>query len=136
MATPKPTPRPERRSWFELVRTDAGWHVRLVGLNGEIVMSSEVYTRRATAQAVFALCRGLLGAAVCVVLGLIVVTVLDDLGENHEGPGAVPYGSPTGWWPDADEPIDLELTALGQVAADLPGAFLDERAETWGPAAP
>lgn len=58
MATPKPEPRPERRTWFELVRTDAGWHCRLVGTNGEVVMSSEVYTRRAGAQAVYALCRG------------------------------------------------------------------------------
>lgn len=58
MAAPKPAPRPDRRSWFELVRSDAGWHVRLVGTNGEIVMSSEVYVHRVSAQAVFALCRG------------------------------------------------------------------------------
>jgi uncharacterized protein YegP (UPF0339 family) len=58
MAIPKPEPRPERSSWFELVRTDSGWHCRLVGANGEVVMSSEVYTRRAAAQAVYRLCRG------------------------------------------------------------------------------
>jgi uncharacterized protein YegP (UPF0339 family) len=57
-AAMRKVPAPERRTWFELVRTDAGWHVRLVGMNGEIVMTSEVYTRRASAQAVFALCRG------------------------------------------------------------------------------
>lgn len=59
MAAPKkPEPRPVRSSWFELVRTDAGWHCRLVGVNGEVVMSSEVYERRASAQVVYALCRG------------------------------------------------------------------------------
>lgn len=55
---PAKVPPPKRNTWFELVRTDAGWHVRLVAANGEIVMSSEVYTSRAGAQAVYALCRG------------------------------------------------------------------------------
>jgi uncharacterized protein YegP (UPF0339 family) len=60
MAAPKPAPRPERRSWFELVRTDAGWHCRLVGTNGEIVMASEVHPDRRDAESVLALCRGAL----------------------------------------------------------------------------
>lgn len=37
---------------FEIVRTDAGHHARIVATNGSIIMSSEVYTRR----------RGALGA--------------------------------------------------------------------------
>ena len=56
--TPPPAPQPERRSWFDLVRTDAGWHVRLTGTNGEIVMTSEVYPDRRDAENVYALCRG------------------------------------------------------------------------------
>jgi uncharacterized protein YegP (UPF0339 family) len=35
---------------FEIVRTDSGWHVRFKGGNGEIVMTSETYTRQETAQ--------------------------------------------------------------------------------------
>jgi hypothetical protein len=81
----------------------------------------------------------LVGAATCVLLALLVATVLDDVSENHTGAGVVPYGSAPfgsedGWWPDADEPVDLELTERGLVAADLPEAFvLDEGAETWEP---
>lgn len=33
-------------SHFEIVRTNAGWHSRLVADNGRILMSSEVYPRR------------------------------------------------------------------------------------------
>jgi uncharacterized protein YegP (UPF0339 family) len=35
---------------FEVVRTDEGWHARVKGANGEIVMSSEVYTTEETAR--------------------------------------------------------------------------------------
>jgi uncharacterized protein YegP (UPF0339 family) len=55
---PKQEPRPERNTWFELVRTDAGWHVRLVAANGETVMSSEVHPDRRDAEHVYRLCRG------------------------------------------------------------------------------
>lgn len=34
---------------FQVVRTDAGFHVRLVGANGEPVLTSEPYTELATA---------------------------------------------------------------------------------------
>jgi uncharacterized protein YegP (UPF0339 family) len=34
---------------FEIVRTNAGWHARLKGTNGEIVWSTEVYTHKTTA---------------------------------------------------------------------------------------
>lgn len=34
---------------FEIVRTDAGWHVRFRAANGEPVMTSEIYTRRQAA---------------------------------------------------------------------------------------
>lgn len=51
-------PQPERRSWFDLVRTDAGWHVRLTGINGEPVMASEVHPDKRDAEHVYALCRG------------------------------------------------------------------------------
>lgn len=39
-----------RPAQWKKVKTDAGWHVRLVGANGEIVLSSEVYTREDTAD--------------------------------------------------------------------------------------
>lgn len=35
---------------FEKVATDAGWHVRITGANGEPVFSSEVYTEEKTAD--------------------------------------------------------------------------------------
>lgn len=35
---------------WEQVRTQQGWHARLVGANGEIVLTSEVYTDPRTAQ--------------------------------------------------------------------------------------
>lgn len=38
------------RGRFEVVRTDAGWHVRVVGANGEPLASSEVLTSRAAAE--------------------------------------------------------------------------------------
>lgn len=41
-----------RRARFEIVRTDAGWHARIVAANGNVILSSEVYARR----------RGALGA--------------------------------------------------------------------------
>ena len=42
---------------WETVQTDAGWHLRLVGANGEIVLSSEVYTRKEAADAALELAR-------------------------------------------------------------------------------
>lgn len=44
-----------RRAKWQKVKTEAGWHVRLVGANGEIVFSSEVYTREETADDALAL---------------------------------------------------------------------------------
>lgn len=43
------TSEPRKPHW-EIVRTDAGWHVRFRANNGHILLSSEVYTdrRRAT----------------------------------------------------------------------------------------
>lgn len=38
----------------------------------------------------------LAGVVLVVVLGLVLVTVLDELSENHEGPGAQPYDRPGG----------------------------------------
>lgn len=35
-----------RPGTWERVHTDAGWHLRLVGANGEPVMTSEVYEDR------------------------------------------------------------------------------------------
>ena len=35
---------------FEIVRSVAGWHVRLIAANSQIVISSEVLTRRASAE--------------------------------------------------------------------------------------
>lgn len=35
---------------FEIVRTDAGWHSRFRAGNGQIVWTTEVYTRRKPAQ--------------------------------------------------------------------------------------
>lgn len=35
---------------WEVVRTDAGFHVRFVAANGEPVLSSEVYPRKETAE--------------------------------------------------------------------------------------
>lgn len=36
---------------YEIVRTDAGWHTRFRATNGQIVWTTEVYTRRASAIA-------------------------------------------------------------------------------------
>lgn len=41
--------RPGRPGRFVVVRTDAGFHVRLVGANGEPVLTSEAYTDVQTA---------------------------------------------------------------------------------------
>lgn len=38
------------RAHFEIITTEAGYHVRLVGGNGEIVMTSEVYEHRRDAE--------------------------------------------------------------------------------------
>lgn len=35
---------------FEIVQTDAGWHSRSIAANGQVVLTSEVYTRRAAAR--------------------------------------------------------------------------------------
>ena len=35
---------------IEVVRTVAGWHVRIKGRNGKTIVSSEVYKRKRTAQ--------------------------------------------------------------------------------------
>lgn len=35
---------------FEIVQTDAGWHSRSIAENGQVVLTSEVYTRRAAAR--------------------------------------------------------------------------------------
>jgi hypothetical protein len=75
-----------------------------------------------------------IGAMAVFGLALALVTILDDVAENHTGAGVVPYDSPTGWWPDADQPVGLQLTDRGQLAVELPEVFLDEDAETWGPA--
>ena len=37
-----------------------------------------------------------IGLIAVVALALVVVIVLDDVAENHEGPGAAPYDSPSG----------------------------------------
>lgn len=37
-------------SRFEIVRADAGWHVRIVGANGEPLASSEVLESRVAAE--------------------------------------------------------------------------------------
>lgn len=34
---------------YEIVRTDAGWHTRFRAINGRIVWTTEVYTRRRAA---------------------------------------------------------------------------------------
>jgi len=36
---------------YEIVRTDAGWHVRFRATNGRVVWTTEVYTRRRSALA-------------------------------------------------------------------------------------
>lgn len=41
----------ESRGGHEIVRTDAGWHVRTVGANGETLSTSEVLTSAAAANA-------------------------------------------------------------------------------------
>jgi hypothetical protein len=64
-----------------------------------------------------------IGAAACTALGLLVVTVLDGVAEDHVGAGVVPYGSPSGWWPDADQPVDVALTDRGRIAAELPQVY-------------
>lgn len=38
-----------RAATWEIVRTEAGYHLRLVGANGEPVATTEVYTTRETA---------------------------------------------------------------------------------------
>lgn len=35
---------------IQVVQTDSGWHLRIKGANGEKMMTSEVYTRRETAE--------------------------------------------------------------------------------------
>lgn len=40
----------ERTPHWQRVRTDAGWHLRLVGGNGEPVLTSEVYTDQRTVE--------------------------------------------------------------------------------------
>lgn len=35
---------------FEIVRTDAGFHVRIIAANGELLATSEVLTSKATAE--------------------------------------------------------------------------------------
>ena len=35
-----------RRPRWEIVRGDAGWHARFRASNGQIILSSETYTRR------------------------------------------------------------------------------------------
>jgi uncharacterized protein YegP (UPF0339 family) len=35
---------------LEVVRTEAGWHGRFIGANGEIVWTTENYTREAAAR--------------------------------------------------------------------------------------
>lgn len=91
MAVPK-TPPPARRTWFEVVRTDAGFHARLVGTNGETVMASEVHPDRRDADAVLALCRGALPRT----------ELIDER--------AWPKGS--------DDPAPVELTDKGKAIAD------------------
>jgi uncharacterized protein YegP (UPF0339 family) len=44
---------PVRRGQWQVVQTDAGWHLRLVAANGENILASEVYTRRETAEQAF-----------------------------------------------------------------------------------
>lgn len=39
----------DRQPRFEVVRTSAGWHTRLIATNGQIVLTSEVYTRKRAA---------------------------------------------------------------------------------------
>ena len=39
-----------RRGRFEIVRTDAGFHVRIIGANGEPLAASEVLESRAAAE--------------------------------------------------------------------------------------
>lgn len=52
-------------SHFEIVRTDAEqpWHVRLVASNGNIIMSSENYTRRRRAESAIAVAAEAFGVA-------------------------------------------------------------------------
>lgn len=49
---------------FEIVRTAAGFHARLVASNGRIIMSSEVYARRAGALGAVAVSLEAAGCAV------------------------------------------------------------------------
>jgi uncharacterized protein YegP (UPF0339 family) len=35
--------------YFEIVKTNAGWHARIKGANHEIVFATQVYTSRQTA---------------------------------------------------------------------------------------
>jgi uncharacterized protein YegP (UPF0339 family) len=37
---------PVRRGQWQSVHTDEGWHLRLVAANGEIVLTSKVFTRK------------------------------------------------------------------------------------------
>jgi len=39
-----------RQPRWELVRTAAGWHARFRSSNGNVIVSSEVYKKRASAQ--------------------------------------------------------------------------------------
>ena len=49
---------------FEIVRTTAGWHARIRATNGNIIMSSEVYTRRRGAMGAIAVALEAAGCAV------------------------------------------------------------------------
>lgn len=39
----------KRKPYYEIVRTAAGWHTRLIAGNGQVVTTSETYTRKAAA---------------------------------------------------------------------------------------
>ena len=46
-----------RQPRFEVVRTGAGWHARFRAANGQVVWTTEVYTRRKAAErAVLLIC--------------------------------------------------------------------------------
>lgn len=72
---------PEAGTW-QRVRTDAGWHARLVGANGEIVFTSEVYTDPDTAENALAVALRSLGDGTVMVDGEAMMIDLVDIDER------------------------------------------------------
>ena len=87
---------------FEIVRTDDGHHARLVSSNGQIIMASEVYTRRVGAE------RAVLSAAR--ILG-------------YEDPRLTVNVGP----PDVEEIVEKILTAADPARPHLSVTYVDER---------